>query len=69
MYNNLYQQIKYFKIYINRYGCTMLIKNADFIKRFNPKQLNNLKPKNKKPHVFKAYKEHSYLPTSNPFLL
>ena len=69
MYKKLYQQIKHFKVYVGRYGCTMLIKNADYINYTNTKQLNNLKPKNKKLHVFKEQKEHSYLPTSNPFLL
>ena len=31
MYKKLYQQIKHFKVYVGRYGCTMLIKNADYI--------------------------------------
>ena len=76
MYKTLYQQIKHVKVYVGRYGSTLLIKNADFINTNQLKKLNNLKnsknlkSKNKKiTHVFKENKEHSYLPTSNPFLL
>jgi len=79
MYKTLYQQIKHVKVYVGRYGSTLLIKNADFINTNQLKNLNNsknsknsknLKSKNKKiTHVFKENKEHSYLPTSNPFLL
>ena len=70
MYKKLYQQIKYCKIYIYRYRTTMLIKNIEYIKYLHKKELNNLKSKNKKiTHGFKEHKEHSYLPTSKPFLL
>ena len=70
MYKTLYQQIKHVKVYVGRYGSTLLIKNADFINTNQLKNLKNFKSKNKKiTHVFKENKEHSYLPTSNPFLL
>ena len=66
MYKNLYQQIKYFKIYITRYRSTLLIKNIDYINlKINNKKINNKKIK----HIFKECKEHSYLPTSKPILL
>ena len=63
MTNKIYNKIKHYRVYIGRYGSTMLIKHCDF-PNMN-KKLINKKLMNKK-YIFK---EHSYTKSNNPFLL
>jgi len=63
-YNNLYFRIKNFK-YIDRYGASFLVK---YIKC--PDHKNKLPIKlNSNIKKTPVFKEHSYIKSSNPFLL
>ena len=64
-YNNLYFRIKNFKYMIDRYSATILVKH---IKR--PDHKNKLPIKlNSNIKKTPVFKEHSYIKSSNPFLL
>ena len=58
MTNKIYNKIKHYRVYIGRYGSTMLIKHCDF-PNYEKKIIN-------KRYIFK---EHSYTKSNNPFLL
>ena len=57
MTNKIYNKIKHYRVYIGRYGTTMLIKHCNFP--------NKKKSMDKRP----IFKEHSYTKSNNTFLL
>ena len=61
MYKNFYHQIKHFKVYIGRYGSTMLIRHQNYIKSFNQCNFDfsGMSPDNLLPEILES-KSHQW---------